>query len=62
MPTPRQTEVLNLVVKGFSNPEIADILGITARTVKAHCKALFAEYKVANRVQLIVEVNDGQRS
>ena len=34
--TPREREVLNGVVSGLLNKEIASELGITERTVKAH--------------------------
>jgi DNA-binding CsgD family transcriptional regulator len=54
--TPRQKETLDLLCKGFSNDEIARIMDITPRTVKAHCKALFWEFRVENRQQLLVEM------
>jgi FixJ family two-component response regulator len=34
--TPRETEVLNLVVAGFLNKQIADQLGTSELTVKTH--------------------------
>jgi DNA-binding NarL/FixJ family response regulator len=39
--TPRDREVLNLLVKGCSNKEIANSLGISPRTVKQHLRTLF---------------------
>jgi len=41
--TPREREVLNGVVSGLLNKEIASELGITERTVKAHRRARSGE-------------------
>ena len=35
--TSRQREVVKLIAAGCSNEEVAEQLGITPRTVKAHC-------------------------
>lgn len=39
--TPRDNEVLRLLVKGCSNKEIASGLSISPRTVKQHLRTLF---------------------
>jgi DNA-binding NarL/FixJ family response regulator len=39
--TPRDQQVLNLLVQGCSNKEIAKELNISARTVKQHLRTLF---------------------
>lgn len=39
--TPRDQEVLNLLVQGCSNKEIAGHLNISPRTVKQHLRTLF---------------------
>ncbi len=39
--TPRDREVLNLLVQGCSNKEIAGQLNISPRTVKQHLRTLF---------------------
>jgi DNA-binding NarL/FixJ family response regulator len=39
--TPRDQEVLNLLVQGCSNKEIAGQLSISPRTVKQHLRTLF---------------------
>ncbi len=39
--TARDEEVLNLLVQGCSNQEIADQLKISPRTVKQHLRTLF---------------------
>jgi DNA-binding NarL/FixJ family response regulator len=49
--TPQQFKVLNLVAEGRLNKQIADVLGISERTVKAHLSALFEKLDVRNRTQ-----------
>ena len=39
--TPRDEQVLKLLVEGCSNKEIADQLNISPRTVKQHLRTLF---------------------
>ncbi|HET7209177.1 MAG TPA: helix-turn-helix transcriptional regulator [Terriglobales bacterium] len=39
--TPRDRQVLNLLVQGCSNKEIARVLCISPRTVKQHLRTLF---------------------
>ena len=39
--TPRDQQVLNLLVQGCSNKEIASQLNISPRTVKQHLRTLF---------------------
>ena len=41
----------------YSNLAIADALGITERTVKAHLKAVFEKLQVADRLQLALRVH-----
>lgn len=52
--TPREKEVLQYLVKGLSNEEIAQQLYITVATVKAHLTAIFNKLGVKNRTQAIV--------
>ncbi|PDT49057.1 MULTISPECIES: response regulator transcription factor [Sinorhizobium] len=47
--TPRQREVLLLLVEGFSNKEIARKLKLGEGTVKIHMAALFRSLRVRNR-------------
>lgn len=49
--TPRQTEVLLLVSEGLRNGDIAERLGMTEKTVKAHMSAILAALNVPNRTQ-----------
>jgi two-component system nitrate/nitrite response regulator NarL len=47
----RECEILALVVRGYSNPEIADELGIARNTVKNHIRSILAKLGVKNRAQ-----------
>lgn len=48
----RQQEVLQALVKGFNNTEIADQLGISRTVVKDHVETLLAKLGAANRTEL----------
>ena len=50
--TPAEREVALLLLKGFSNAEIARIAGKAEGTVKAQCNAIFRKAEVSNRGQL----------
>lgn len=52
--SPRQVEVLNLIVKGKTNREIAQLLGLTEGTVKIHVTAVFRALGVKSRTQALV--------
>lgn len=58
--SPREAEVLALVVEGLLNKQIAQRLGITERTVKAHLTSAYQRIGVADRTQaaLWVERHD----
>lgn len=47
--SPREHMVLELMAKGYSNAEIADILSISLHTVKAHAKKINLKFKVNRR-------------
>jgi DNA-binding NarL/FixJ family response regulator len=58
--TPRELEVLGLMVQGLSNREIAGAIGRTEETAKIHLKSIFAKLKVATRTEAVrVAVNRG---
>ncbi len=48
----RETEIVELILKGLSNKEIADRLCISLDTVKKHSYNSYKKLKVQNRVQL----------
>ena len=49
--SPRETEVLHLMIAGASNREIAETLVITERTVKAHVTHILSKLGVTSRTQ-----------
>lgn len=51
--TKREVEVVELVVKGFSNPEVGQELFIAENTVKRHLSNIFTKLNVKNRYELI---------
>jgi two-component system, NarL family, response regulator LiaR len=51
--TSRERDVVALLVKGLSNPEIADRLSISRATVKVHISNILAKLEVSNRGEAI---------
>jgi DNA-binding NarL/FixJ family response regulator len=50
----RETEVLQLLIKGRSNKEIGSALCLCEDTIKAHFKTLFAKLKVQDRTEAAI--------
>jgi two-component system NarL family response regulator len=53
--TERERDVLEALIKGRSNKEIASGLFISEDTVKSHLKTLFSKLKVRDRTGAAVE-------
>ena len=51
--SPRQTEILESIVRGLSNIDIAKQLGISLDMVKEHVSALFLKIGAANRTEAV---------
>ncbi len=49
---PRQRECAKLAVRGLTNREIGELLGISINTVKARLKEVFHRLDVTNRTEL----------
>ena len=49
--TPREMEVLGLLIKGLSNKEIGDVLGCTENTAKFHIKNILGKLEVNDRTE-----------
>ncbi|MTI60795.1 MAG: helix-turn-helix transcriptional regulator [Firmicutes bacterium] len=54
----REAEVVNLVIKGATNQEIADSLFISINTVKKHLYKIFNKTNSASRTELIARTLD----
>nr|WP_282600021.1 helix-turn-helix transcriptional regulator [Patulibacter sp. SYSU D01012] len=52
--TPRELEVLRCLAAGMRNPQIADALVISERTVKTHVGNVLAKLQVEDRTQAAV--------
>jgi DNA-binding NarL/FixJ family response regulator len=52
--TPRELDVLHLLARGRSNPEIAEELHISESTVKANLSKIMDKLEVRDRVQVII--------
>ena len=50
--TPKEKEVVRLLLKGLSNKEVADIEGNTDRTIKFHLTTIFEKCGVKSRTEL----------
>ncbi len=56
----REQEVLDCILQGFTNKEIAAKLNVAERTVKFHVSSLLAKFGVADRVALSREASLGR--
>lgn len=57
----REGEIIELLVQGKTNSEIANTLFISANTVKTHIKNIYAKLEVSNRVQLFALLRGKER-
>lgn len=53
--TPREREVMDLLVRGLTNREIAQILKISEKTVSVHVSSLLRKYAARSRLDLLVK-------
>jgi len=51
--TPRELDVLRLIVRGYTNSQMADLLNISVRTVEYHRGNLTGKLNLRSRVELI---------
>lgn len=52
--TPREREILQLLARGRSNPEMAQALSVSESTVKANLTRIIDKLEVRDRVQVII--------
>jgi len=53
--TPRETEVLRLVAKGYTQNEIAALLELSRHTVVDHVKSLYRKLNISSRAEAALE-------
>jgi DNA-binding NarL/FixJ family response regulator len=53
--TPREQQVLELVVQGCLNKEIADLLNISLSAVRAHLHVIYRKLHVQSRTQAVIK-------
>ena len=53
--TQRESEILRYIAKGYSNEEIADMVGLSLNTVKTHVKSILANLNVSDRAEAVAE-------
>ena len=51
--TPKQSKVLESLIRGLTNKDIAKILGITEGSVEEHVNAIFIKLGAANRTEAV---------
>lgn len=58
--TKRQKQIARLVARGYPNAEIAQRLGLTEGTVKAHMHLILLRLNITNRATLVGAVHRGR--
>ena len=53
--SPKESEVLALVARGFSYPETANLLGISVHTVHSHVRNIYGKLSVNSKTEAIYE-------
>jgi DNA-binding CsgD family transcriptional regulator len=56
--TPTECEVVEEVCGGRSNPQVAERLGISRRTVEAHLRSIYAKLGISTRLALAIAYRD----
>jgi DNA-binding NarL/FixJ family response regulator len=51
----REMEILQLIAKGVSNSEAAQVLGLSKATIRTHLEHIYRKLEVTNRVEAVTE-------
>lgn len=53
--TARENQILNAIARGFTNREVADIMGISPHTVPVHVRNIYRKLQASNRAEAAYE-------
>ncbi|MFS2164890.1 response regulator transcription factor, partial [Variovorax sp. Varisp62] len=53
--SPRETEVLALVSRGYTYPELTSLLGISLSTIQTHVKSIYSKLAVHSKTEAVFE-------
>jgi DNA-binding NarL/FixJ family response regulator len=56
--TDRERQILGLIARHLTNPQIAERLGLSQKTVRNHVSSIFTKLRVADRAQAILLARD----
>ena len=57
--SPRETEILNLLTKGYRSKEIAELLGIGVQTIHTHLRNIYEKLQVRSRAEAVAKFLGG---
>ena len=60
--TPRERQILSLIVRGYSNAGIAETLVVEPKTIKNHINRIYSKLEISNRYEAITAVLGQRRS
>jgi len=58
--TARETEILRLIADQMTNPEVAEMLGLSEKTIRNNVSSIFTKLQVATRAQAIAMARDAE--
>ncbi|EJL70406.1 response regulator [Variovorax sp. Varisp85] len=53
--SPRETEVLALVSRGYTYPELTSLLGVSLSTIQTHVKSIYSKLAVHSKTEAVFE-------
>ena len=53
--TPRETEILSLLSRGYTYPELARLLGLSVSTIQSHIKHIYGKLAVHSKTEAVFE-------
>jgi DNA-binding CsgD family transcriptional regulator len=59
--SPREQEIVSLLLQGYSNQKIAEILFISVSTVKFHLSNIYAKFGVKSRYEVLTFFRNAEK-